>query len=130
MLPKKGNRCSRRLQNSDVRPECETVSIFPSRLASAEGFTPKRCSQNCSCPKPPDSKPLNKFQQARRMCLKTKYQKTGSFGEWPESALGAGGRAFKSPRPDQRKQAFYLQCRASARKTPVASCGALGFLEA
>ena len=25
-------------------------------------------------------------------------------------ALGAGGRAFKSPRPDQRKQVLYLQC--------------------
>jgi hypothetical protein len=31
------------------------------------------------------------------------------------SALGAGGRAFISPRPDQRKQALYLQCRVSAR---------------
>ena len=35
--------------------------------------------------------------------------------EGPESALGAGGRAFKSPRPDQRKQLIYLQCRVSAR---------------
>src|ERR1044071_6644590 len=26
-----------------------------------------------------------------------------------------GGRAFKSPRPDQRKQLICLQCRASAR---------------
>ena len=30
-------------------------------------------------------------------------------------ALGAGGRAFKSPRPDQRKQLIYWQCRVSAR---------------
>ena len=29
-----------------------------------------------------------------------------------ESALGAGGRAFKSPRPDQwKQQALYLRCR-------------------
>jgi hypothetical protein len=26
------------------------------------------------------------------------------------NVLGAGGRAFKSPRPDQRKQVLYLQC--------------------
>jgi hypothetical protein len=45
-------------------------------------------------PKPPDSKQLNKSQQARRICLKPKHQKTGSFGPRPESALQARGRWF------------------------------------
>jgi len=30
--------------------------------------------------------------------------KLGHFAQLPESALGAGGRAFKSPRPDQSFQ--------------------------
>ena len=56
-------------------------------------------------PKPPSSKAFNHFQRIDRNCLKRKHQKTGAFGEAPETALGAGGRAFKSPRPDQSNQA-------------------------
>jgi hypothetical protein len=33
--------------------------------------------------------------------LKRKYLKAGYFRLVLETALGAGGRAFKSPRPDQ-----------------------------
>jgi hypothetical protein len=35
-------------------------------------------------------------QQVFSICLKPKHQKIGGFGEAPESALGAGGRAFES----------------------------------
>ena len=41
---------------------------------------------------------FNYFQQISRNWLTPKHQKTGDFGKAPESALGAGGRAFKSPR--------------------------------
>ena len=44
-----------------------------------------------------------------RITLKQKQLKTGRFRRITESALGAGGRAFKSPRPDQWKQLRYLQ---------------------
>jgi hypothetical protein len=50
-------------------------------------------------PKPPDSKPLNRFQQVRRICLKPKHEKTGAFGKRPESALGTGGRELEFPAP-------------------------------
>jgi hypothetical protein len=52
-------------------------------------------------PKPPSSKTFNYVQHVSRNCLKPKQQKTGDFGRAPESALGPGGRAFNSPRPDQ-----------------------------
>ncbi len=44
---------------------------------------------------------FNTFQQACCISLKQKALKTGHFVPTTESALGAGGRAFKSPRPDQ-----------------------------
>jgi hypothetical protein len=51
---------------------------------------------------------LNSVQQASRISLKQKLLKIGHFRARPESALGAGGRAFKSPRPDQRKVVLQL----------------------
>ena len=47
---------------------------------------------------------LNGFQQARRIPLKQNALKIGDFLEIATTALGAGGRAFKSPRPDQIAQ--------------------------
>jgi hypothetical protein len=44
---------------------------------------------------------FNSVQQASHISLKQKLLKIGHFRARPESALGAGGRAFKSPRPDQ-----------------------------
>jgi len=66
-------------------------------------------------PKPPGSPKFNKSQHAVGNLLKQNMLKTGAFGDAPKSVLGAGGRAFKSPRPDQRKQLIYLPCRVSAR---------------
>jgi hypothetical protein len=60
--------------------------------------------------------------------LKRKHQKTGDFGEWPETALGAGGRAFKSPRPDQRIQAD-AGISQDARKSAVDKNVAVAFLK-
>jgi hypothetical protein len=46
-------------------------------------------------------------------------------------ALGAGGRAFKSPRPDQWKtSALFAMSGFGRTSAPVAICGVLGFLEA
>jgi hypothetical protein len=47
---------------------------------------------------------LNCPQQARRISLKQNALKIGDFLEISTTALGAGGRAFKSPRPDQKNQ--------------------------
>jgi hypothetical protein len=53
-------------------------------------------------PKPPGSNRFNSLQRGGLNSLKHKALKTGHFDNAPESVLGAGGRAFKSPRPDQR----------------------------
>jgi hypothetical protein len=47
--------------------------------------------------KPPDSKILSSVQYAGRISLKHNAFKIERFLPMPESALGAGGRAFKSP---------------------------------
>jgi hypothetical protein len=44
---------------------------------------------------------LNSLQQAGRILLKRNVLKIGDFRKITTTALGAGGRAFKSPRPDQ-----------------------------
>jgi hypothetical protein len=44
---------------------------------------------------------LNSLQQAARILLKQNALKIGDSLEMAITALGAGGRAFKSPRPDQ-----------------------------
>jgi hypothetical protein len=45
--------------------------------------------------------------------------------------LGAGGRAFKSPRPDQLKtNALFAMSGFRRTSAPVAICGVLWFLEA
>jgi len=44
---------------------------------------------------------LNSLQQAGRIVLKQNALKIGDFLKIAATALGAGGRAFKSPRPDQ-----------------------------
>jgi hypothetical protein len=44
---------------------------------------------------------FNKAQPVGHILLKQKPLKIGHFRARPETALGAGGRAFKSPRPDQ-----------------------------
>src|SRR5579871_1160602 len=44
---------------------------------------------------------LNYVQQATRISFKQKRLKIADFPARSETALGAGGRAFKSPRPDQ-----------------------------
>ena len=62
------------------------------------------CSRICSCRKPPSSKAFNTPQQARRICLKQTQLKMNNLLGPPESALGAAGRAFKSPRPDHPNQ--------------------------
>jgi hypothetical protein len=59
---------------------------------------------------------FNKLHQVCRIRLKQKQLKTGGFRSFTESALGAGGRAFKSPRPDQWNQldmAFFLKAAKS-----------------
>jgi hypothetical protein len=56
------------------------------------------------------SKKLNSVQHATRISLKWNTLKISDFRDLPETALGAGGRAFKSPRPDQLKQLIYLEC--------------------
>jgi hypothetical protein len=48
-----------------------------------------------------NSKKLDSFQQAARISLKQNALKIDDFRGMPESVLGAGGRAFESPRPDQ-----------------------------
>jgi hypothetical protein len=55
----------------------------------------------CSCRKPNIPTKANKFQRGPSIWLKQKALKTGYFAGRPEPALGGGGRAFKSPRPDQ-----------------------------
>jgi len=52
---------------------------------------------------------LNSFQQAARIWLKQNALKIGYFHSRPITALGAGGRAFKSPRPDHSFQEFRAQ---------------------
>ena len=42
------------------------------------------------------SRKLNTVQQAARILLKQKALKIGDFRGMPQSALGAGGRVFKS----------------------------------
>jgi len=44
---------------------------------------------------------LNRIQQACRIVLKQNALKMGDFREIAATVLGAGGRAFKAPRPDQ-----------------------------
>jgi hypothetical protein len=44
---------------------------------------------------------LNSLQQTGRILLKQNALKMRDFREIATTALGAGGRAFKSPRPDQ-----------------------------
>src|SRR5450755_4043087 len=47
------------------------------------------------------------------------------------NALGAGGRAFKSPRPDHTQVTHLFATSGSCRPSaPVANCGVLGFPEA
>jgi hypothetical protein len=48
-----------------------------------------------------NSTKLNSFQQAGCILLKENALKIGNFLEIAITALGAGGRAFKSPRHDQ-----------------------------
>jgi hypothetical protein len=50
---------------------------------------------------PQIAKRSNVFQQAHGKPLISKALKIEWFRNKPESALGAGGRAFESPRPDQ-----------------------------
>ena len=52
-------------------------------------------------PKPLDSSQFYRAQHGLRITLKRRQLKIGIPGNGPKSALGAGGRAFKSPRPDQ-----------------------------
>jgi len=47
------------------------------------------------------SRKLNRVQQAAHILLKRSMLKIETLCRRPQSALGAGGRAFKSPRPDQ-----------------------------
>jgi hypothetical protein len=49
----------------------------------------------------PGSIARNKVQQGGRILIKRKALKLGITSKLPLTALGAGGRAFKSPRPDQ-----------------------------
>jgi hypothetical protein len=49
---------------------------------------------------PSISKKLNKVQQIRAIGLKRNTLKTGRFSVYMTTALGAGGRAFKSPRAE------------------------------
>jgi hypothetical protein len=58
------------------------------------------CSQICSCEFPPATTGIHQFQRVGRIPLNRKQLKTGDFGRRPETALGAGGPAFKSRRPD------------------------------
>ena len=44
---------------------------------------------------------LNIVQRVLRHLLETEGVENGSILGYAESVLGAGGRAFKSPRPDQ-----------------------------
>jgi hypothetical protein len=44
---------------------------------------------------------VNSLKQAGRISLKQNALEIGDFLEIATTALGAGGRAFKSPRPDQ-----------------------------
>jgi len=73
------------------------------------------CSRFCSCRKPPGSIRNNRAQQAFGNRMKRKELKIGRFRSAPQSALGAGGRAFKSPRPDQL---IYLQSPCVACPAP------------
>ena len=50
---------------------------------------------------PQSSTKFNNFQLARRISLKKNSLKIRHFRRMLETALGAGGRAFESPRPDQ-----------------------------
>src|SRR5258706_2367827 len=75
--------------------------------------------KNVAAPKPPDSKPLNKFQQARRICLKRKHQKTGTFGEAPESGLVTGDRIinFNNLQIDHLPKQQVVGCEKPRRST-------------
>jgi hypothetical protein len=52
-------------------------------------------------PKPPSSIKIHAVQHGAGKPLKAQQLKTDDFEPYPRTALGAGGRAFKSPRPDQ-----------------------------
>jgi len=54
---------------------------------------------HCGCEKPRVQQGSTAFQQAVSILLKQEPLKIGHFCARPESALGAGGRAFKSPTP-------------------------------
>ena len=82
-------------------------------------------------PNPPDSIHIHAVQRGTRKPLKWKRLKMGVFAPSPKSALGAGGRAFKSPRPDQLKtSALFAMSGFGRTSAPVAICGVLGLLEA
>ena len=49
----------------------------------------------------PNSTKLKSFQQAARISNETSNLKIRAVSEMLETDLGARGRAFKSPRPDQ-----------------------------
>ena len=59
------------------------------------------CSQFCSCRAHPGSTSFNRAQHAAHNSLIRKSLICIAFAERLITALGAGGRAFKSPRPDQ-----------------------------
>ena len=52
--------------------------------------------------KPPNSNNLNSVHYEMRISLKQNALKIDDYRPKQESVLGAGGRAFKSPRPDHK----------------------------
>jgi hypothetical protein len=86
--------------NTGLLYHCPVRRVFRWGSAPVGNFWAFFCSQFCSCRFPPGPTGIHRFQQGSRISLKRKQLKIGSFGRRPETALGAGGRAFKSPRHD------------------------------
>jgi len=70
----------------------------------ASNLLPEFAARKANGSAPLGSTGFNKLQQAAAISLKRKHLKTGYFRLRPETALGAGGRAFKSPRPDHENK--------------------------
>lgn len=79
----------------------------------------------------------HEFQKAQQRSthwpylIETKRVENRAFRATSESALGAGGREFESPRPDQLKtSALFAMLGFGPPSAPVMDCGNLGFLGA
>jgi len=89
------------------------------QFSTDRGRQPSR--RICSCPKLRDSKPLNRSQQARRICLKQKHLKTDDFAKRRNLPWAQGVGRSNRPAPTNVKKSFTCNAGFSTAKRSAGS---------